>query len=153
MSKEQYSWNQWAQDGIIGKTLSSFSTHTSKKNASLDSINSLKDSRVLKKVFVDIVESRESSKFLNIHLNEEYNSLDFEKKIDYLSKVSGNISSSIFKDPIIVDTLGSIEAMKIIQKLNGEKGSNRYIISNCSSLEDILILFALIRMTSPLLPC
>ena len=37
--------------------------------------------------------------------------------------------------------------MKKIQKLNGEKGSNRYIISNCSSLEDILILFALIRLT------
>ncbi len=116
------------------------------------SLDIRQDSRVLKKVFVDIVESRESSKFLNIHLNEEYNSLDFEKKIDYLSKVSGNISSSIFKDPIIVDTLGSIEAMKIIQKLNGEKGSNRYIISNCSSLEDILILFALIRMTGWIKP-
>ena len=37
--------------------------------------------------------------------------------------------------------------MKIIQQLNGEKGSNRYIISNCSSLEDVLILFALIRIT------
>ena len=116
------------------------------------SLDIRQDSRVLKKVFIDIVESRESSKFLNIHLNEEYNSLDFEKKIDYLSKVSGNISSSIFKDPILVDTLGSIEAMKIIQKLNGEKGSNRYIISNCSSLEDILILFALIRMTGWIKP-
>ena len=116
------------------------------------SLDIRQDSRVLKKVFIDIVESRESSKFLNIHLKEEYNSLDFEKKIDYLSKVSGNISSSIFKDPILVDTLGSIEAMKIIQKLNGEKGSNRYIISNCSSLEDILILFALIRMTGWIKP-
>ena len=116
------------------------------------SLDIRQDSRVLKKVFIDIIESRESSKFLNIHLKEEYNSLDFEKKIDYLSKVSGNISSSIFKDPIIVDTLGSIEAMKIIQKLNGEKGSNRYIISNCSSLEDILILFALIRMTGWIKP-
>ena len=116
------------------------------------SLDIRQDSRVLKKVFIDIIESRESSKFLNIHLKEEYNSLDFEKKIDYLSKVSGNISSSIFEDPILVDTLGSIEAMKIIQKLNGEKGSNRYIISNCSSLEDILILFALIRMTGWIKP-
>ena len=116
------------------------------------SLDIRQDSRVLKKVFIDIVESKKSSKFLNVHLNEKYNSLDFEKKIDYLSKVSGNISSSIFKDPILVDTLGSIEAMKIIQKLNGEKGSNRYIISNCSSLEDILILFALIRMTGWIKP-
>ena len=62
------------------------------------------------------------------------------------------VSSSYFKDSIVVDTLGSIEAMKNIQMLNGEKGSNRYIISNCSSLEDILILFALIRITGWIKP-
>ena len=111
------------------------------------SLDIRQDSRVLRKVFIEIVDSFEHRKFLNIHLPEKYDSLDLEKKIDYLSKVNGNISSSIFKDSIVVDTLGSIEAMKIIQQLNGEKGSNRYIISNCSSLEDVLILFALIRIT------
>ena len=111
------------------------------------SLDIRQDSRVLRKVFIEIVDSFECRKFLNIHLLEKYDSLDLEKKIDYLSKVNGNISSSIFKDSIVVDTLGSIEAMKIIQQLNGEKGSNRYIISNCSSLEDVLILFALIRIT------
>ncbi len=111
------------------------------------SLDIRQDSRVLRKVFIEIVDSFEYRKFLNIHLPEKYDSLDLEKKIDYLSKVNGNISSSIFKDSIVVDTLGSIEAMKIIQQLNGEKGSNRYIISNCSSLEDVLILFALIRIT------
>ena len=111
------------------------------------SLDIRQDSRVLRKVFIEIVDSFECRKFLNIHLPEKYDSLDLEKKIDYLSKVNGNISSSIFKDSIVVDTLGSIEAMKIIQQLNGEKGSNRYIISNCSSLEDVLILFALIRIT------
>tara|TARA_Y100000768_G_scaffold199586_1_gene150021 strand:+ start:2731 stop:5301 length:2571 start_codon:yes stop_codon:yes gene_type:complete len=111
------------------------------------SLDIRQDSRVLRKVFIEIVDSFEYRKFLNIHLPEKYDSLDLEKKIDYLSKVNGNISSSIFKNSIVVDTLGSIEAMKIIQQLNGEKGSNRYIISNCSSLEDVLILFALIRIT------
>ena len=111
------------------------------------SLDIRQDSRVLRKVFIHILESNDCRKFLNIHLDEKYDSLNLEKKIDYLSKVNGNISSSTFKDSIIVDTLGSIEAMKIIQRLNGEKGSNRYIISNCSSLEDILILFALIRIT------
>ena len=111
------------------------------------SLDIRQDSRVLKKVFIDIVESSQSEKFLNIRLNEKYDSLNLEKKIDYLSKVNGNISSSNFKNPIAVDTIGSIEAMKMIQKSNGEKGSNRYIISNCASLEDILILFALIRIT------
>tara|TARA_A100001011_G_scaffold298280_1_gene311203 strand:- start:3940 stop:6510 length:2571 start_codon:yes stop_codon:yes gene_type:complete len=116
------------------------------------SLDIRQDSRILRKVFIDIVESSECSKFLNINLQDKYDSLDLEKKIDYLSKINGTISSSIFKDPIIIDTLGSIEAMKNIQKLNGEKGSNRYIISNCSSLEDILILFALIRITGWIKP-
>ncbi len=116
------------------------------------SLDIRQDSRILRKVFIDIVESSECSKFLNINLQDKYDSLDLEKKLDYLSKVNGTISSSIFKDPIIIDTLGSIEAMKNIQKLNGEKGSNRYIISNCSSLEDILILFALIRITGWIKP-
>jgi len=116
------------------------------------SLDIRQDSRILRKVFIDIVESSECGKFLNINLQEKYDSLDLEKKIDYLAKINGSISSSIFKDPTTVDTLGSIEAMKIIQKLNGEKGSNRYIISNCSSLEDILILFALIRITGWIKP-
>ncbi|MFL2590787.1 MAG: phosphoenolpyruvate carboxylase [Flavobacteriaceae bacterium] len=116
------------------------------------SLDIRQDSRILRKVFIDIIESSQCSKFLNINLKGKYDSLELEKKIDYLSKINGTISSSIFKDPIIVDTLGSIEAMKIIQKLNGEKGSNRYIISNCSSLEDILILFALIRITGWIKP-
>ena len=116
------------------------------------SLDIRQDSRVLRKVFIDIIESRECSKFLNVHLNEEYDSLDLEQKINYLSKVNGNVSSLYFKNSIVVDTLGSIEAMKNIQKSNGEKGSNRYIISNCSSLEDVLILFALIRITGWIKP-
>tara|TARA_B100000963_G_scaffold361585_1_gene397896 strand:+ start:1213 stop:3783 length:2571 start_codon:yes stop_codon:yes gene_type:complete len=116
------------------------------------SLDIRQDSRVLRKVFVRIIESSESRSFLNAHLSEKYDSLDFEQKINYLTKVNGTVSSSYFKDSIVVDTLGSIEAMKNIQKLNGEKGSNRYIISNCSSFEDVLILFALIRMTGWIKP-
>ena len=116
------------------------------------SLDIRQDSRVLRKVFIRIIESSKSRSFLNAHLSEKYDSLDFEQKINYLTKVSGNVSSYYFKDSIVVDTLGSIEAMKNIQKLNGEKGSNRYIISNCSSLEDVLILYALIRITGWIKP-
>ena len=116
------------------------------------SLDIRQDSRVLRKVFILIIESSESRSFLNAHLSKKYDLLDFEQKINYLTKVSGHVSSSYFKDSIVVDTLGSIEAMKNIQKLNGEKGSHRYIISNCSSLEDVLILFALIRITGWIKP-
>ena len=116
------------------------------------SLDIRQDSRVLRKVFIRIIESSKSRSFLNSHLSVKYDSLDFEQKISYLTKVTGSVSSSYFKDSIVVDTLGSIEAMKNIQMLNGEKGSNRYIISNCSSLEDVLILYALIRITGWIKP-
>ena len=37
--------------------------------------------------------------------------------------------------------------MQMIQKVNGERGSNRYIISNCQTLENILQLFAMCRLS------
>jgi phosphoenolpyruvate carboxylase len=37
--------------------------------------------------------------------------------------------------------------MRTIQEMNGEKGCNRYIISNCQTLENILELFAMCRMS------
>ena len=52
------------------------------------SLDIRQDSRVLRKVFIEIVDSFECRKFLNIHLPEKYDSLDLEKKIDYLSKVN-----------------------------------------------------------------
>jgi phosphoenolpyruvate carboxylase len=38
--------------------------------------------------------------------------------------------------------------MQIIQKKNGERGCNRYIISNCQTLENILELFAMFRISA-----
>mgnify|MGYP003321966258 CR=1 FL=1 len=40
------------------------------------------------------------------------------------------------------------EKSKEIQKNNGEKGCNRYIISNCNSLESILQVFAMLRLSN-----
>ena len=44
------------------------------------------------------------------------------------------------------NTLASMRAMKDIQQRNRERGCNRYIISNCGSLVNILEAFALIRL-------
>ena len=53
------------------------------------SLDIRQDSRVLRKVFIRIIESSKSRKFLNSHLSEKYDSLDFEQKINYLTKVNG----------------------------------------------------------------
>ena len=47
----------------------------------------------------------------------------------------------------MASTLNSIRAMKLIQKLNGEKGSNRYIISNNQSALNIIEVFSMFRLS------
>ena len=61
--------------------------------------------------------------------------------------MKGDVSPTIYHDEITQQTLESIRAMQSIQKTNGEKGSNRYIISNCQTLENILELFAMCRLS------
>ena len=72
--------------------------------------------------------------------------MNVDGKLVFLSSLKGNVPSSIFKKGLALETLKSIEAMKLIQKNNGEKGSNRYIISNCQSTQNVLELFALTRL-------
>lgn len=75
---------------------------------------------------------------------------DFEKfsmaeKLNWLSNLQGKLNPIDFSDEMARSTLESIYAMKTIQQKNGELGSNRYIISNCDSAEQVLQAFALIR--------
>ncbi len=59
-----------------------------------------------------------------------------------------DLPPTIFSDEITHQTLESIRAMQVIQASNGERGCNRYIISNCQTLENILELFAMCRMSA-----
>ena len=72
--------------------------------------------------------------------------MNLDGKLVFLASLKGSVPSSIFKKGLALETLKSIEAMKLIQKNNGEKGSNRYIISNCQSTQNVLELFALTRL-------
>jgi len=51
-------------------------------------------------------------------------------------------------DDRIDDTLQSFQTMKQIQKSNGEKGSHRYIISNCQSDKDVASVFFIAKQTA-----
>ncbi|HBK83271.1 MAG TPA: phosphoenolpyruvate carboxylase, partial [Flavobacterium sp.] len=64
---------------------------------------------------------------------ENYQSLSEIEKIAALSKVSAKLTAEDFEDEMTKSTIGSIIAMKTIQKNNGEKSCNRYIISNNES--------------------
>ena len=94
-----------------------------------------------------MINNKKTSKYIGKNF-DEYVKMSPDEKLIFLSNLKGNISSSIFKKGLALETFKSIEAMKSIQKSNGEKGSNRYIISNCQSTQNILELFALIRLNN-----
>ncbi|MGB5264921.1 MAG: phosphoenolpyruvate carboxylase, partial [Lutimonas sp.] len=69
------------------------------------------------------------------------------EKIKHLGSLQNDIPVDYADDEMTKNTLGSIQAMKQIQDWNGEKGSNRYIISNNQSALNIFEVFSLFRLS------
>ncbi|MDP3946647.1 MAG: phosphoenolpyruvate carboxylase [Lutibacter sp.] len=102
------------------------------------------DSRVHHDVFVQIVNTL--SEKGTIIFPENYLELQENQQIEILAKVAGNVDLSIFDDEMTVKTLGSIQAIKTIQQNNGERGANRYIISNNQSALNMMETFAMFNL-------
>jgi phosphoenolpyruvate carboxylase len=100
------------------------------------SLDIRQDSSIHKKVFQVLAASG------NI-LPPDYSKLSDEKKIEFLTNNIEVLPEKDYKDPIINDTLESINAIKLIQEYNGEPGCNRYIISHSSSALNVLEVFGL----------
>ena len=110
------------------------------------SLDLRQDSSIHSSVFNDII-IHSDVKGLFENKKIKYSDMTHESKCELLTKLVGDIHPSSFKNKITIQTLESIRAMKEIQKSNGEKGCNRYIISNCHSLESILQVFAMLRLS------
>jgi len=81
-----------------------------------------------------------------------YADFDEKTKLKALSNLNANIVPDAFEDEDTRKTLESIFAIKTIQEKNGEKGSNRYIISNNESalnVLELLTLFSLLGWKNP----
>ncbi len=102
------------------------------------------DSRVHHKVMTQIV--KESQEMKLGYFPDDYEKLTEKAQIDVLSNVTGKIDPSKFKDDMARATLESIYAIKTIQKSNGERGANRYIISNNGSTLNVMETFAMLRL-------
>ena len=111
------------------------------------SLDIRQDSRIHHSVFKEIVSHPEIQNFTK-GLVENYLDLDSNERCKSLVKITGDVPPSIFHDQITNQTLESIRSMQLIQNTNGEKASNRYIISNCQTLENILELFAMCRLSN-----
>jgi phosphoenolpyruvate carboxylase len=103
------------------------------------------DSRVHHTVFSQIVKTLLKSG--STLFPENYQNLSEDEQIKILSKVSGNLDLKLFKDKIVTKTLGSIAAIKTIQKNNGEQGANRYIISNNQTALNVMETFAMFNLS------
>lgn len=104
------------------------------------------DSRIHHTVFSNMVDTLIKSGS-NI-FPKNYNTLSQKEQIKLLSSIKGNIDISLFKDDLVVNTLKTIAVVKQIQNLNGELGSNRYIISNNQTALNVIQLFAMLKLVA-----
>ena len=104
------------------------------------SLDIRQNSRIHQQVFNDIIQKE------NQLFPSNYAELTEKEKIDIVSNVESSLSADDFENEITKSTLGSIEAMKIIQEKNSEKGCNRYIISNNETALHVMETFAMFRL-------
>ncbi|MFD0794107.1 phosphoenolpyruvate carboxylase [Mucilaginibacter litoreus] len=95
------------------------------------------DSRVLRDVFKYTTEK------VYTGVPKNYAEMSEESKIKSLPFNQADFKCPETAEPLIRDTLDTIRLMKQIQHSNGQKGCQRFIISNCQQASDILQLIAL----------
>ncbi|TVP51111.1 MAG: phosphoenolpyruvate carboxylase [Mongoliibacter sp.] len=77
---------------------------------------------------------------------DKYKALPENEKINYLLEIDGLPDQSELSDEFHQEMMKSFDAIKTVQKENGEEGLHRYIISNCQSVLHILEVFQLSKL-------
>ncbi|WP_461533532.1 phosphoenolpyruvate carboxylase [Sinomicrobium sp.] len=108
------------------------------------SLDIRQDSRIHHTVISNIVE--ESRKLGLDIFPDNYEKMSEEEQIAVLGKLSGKLDPKLFDNTTTRSTLQSVYAIKEVQKVNGEAGANRYIISNNGSVLNVMEVFALVRL-------
>ena len=105
------------------------------------------DSRIHHSVFTTVIDhliKKGSSSF-----PDNYHDLSEKEQIEILSKANDDINDlDAFDDEMVGNTLKTIAIIKDIQKSNGERGANRYIISNNQTALNVMQLFAMLKMVA-----
>ena len=103
------------------------------------------DSRVHHTVFTQIVSDLQASG--DKTFPADYSRWDADKQTHFLATVKGDLDLNLFSDDMVLKTLGSIKALQEIQESNGEKGANRYIISNNQTALNMMQTFAMLNLS------
>ena len=109
------------------------------------SLDIRQDSRVHHDAFLTLLEQTNKSGITDASF--DYINASEDDKISFLTALQGDVNPDSFEDETVRKALGSIRAMKEIQQTNGEAGSNRYIISNNQTAQNIFEVFAMIRLS------
>ena len=83
-----------------------------------------------------------NSVLINIY-GDVYGELPIRDKANFLSNLSVNENESNYENELVTDTINNIKGIKKIQQQNGEVGCNRYIISQCNSVLNVLEVYGL----------
>ncbi len=102
------------------------------------------DSRVHHGAFTQIVKDLQDIGDTTFPKN--YAFLPEEEQIEILAVVKGSIDPKMLTDDSSVNTIESIYALKEIQARNGERGANRYIISNNQTALNVMETFAMLNL-------
>jgi len=102
------------------------------------------DSRVHQEAFTQIVKDLQNSGDTTFPKNYEF--LTEEEQIEILAVVKGSIDPKMLTDNTSISTIESIYALKEIQIRNGERGANRYIISNNQTALNVMQTFAMLNL-------
>ncbi len=70
-----------------------------------------------------------------------------EEQTEFLSTIKGSVNPDDFSDEMLSRTLASMRAIKEIQYRNGERGANRYIISNNQTALNVMQTFAMLKLS------
>ena len=79
-------------------------------------------------------------------LPADYASLSEEERRQAIGAVSDGRIEGPFEDPEVKDAMETLDAIASIQRMNGESGASRYIISQSGSALDVLEVYALFRL-------
>ena len=105
------------------------------------------DSRIHHTVFTTVIDKLIENNHPSFPKN--YHDLTDDEQVKILSEVSGDkIDINVFEDEMVSNTLKTIKAIKKIQKTNGERGANRYIISNNQTALNVMQLFAMLKLVA-----
>ncbi|OIQ29914.1 MAG: phosphoenolpyruvate carboxylase [Bacteroidetes bacterium MedPE-SWsnd-G2] len=104
------------------------------------------DSRVHHKVFTNMVSDLQKAG--NTIFPDNYDAMSPKEQFEFLSKISGKVDLSLISDEDVLKMLKTIEVIREVQEKNGEKGANRYIISNNQTALNVMQVYAMLKLVA-----